>query len=373
MTDNRRKIVAVALVSVVLIGLGLGYMLYATNRVGDDLSDREERALDSVRAFEQSVTPPPRPTRAPEPTATPDPDAPTYPIAEPGEVVVINRVPGDDYGRMAIRHVDGTRTLLDRRCLRLYVAAGNGVCLSQQDALVPQYTATLFDAADPYQRDIKSYPMALPSRARITPDGATLSATGFVSGSSYTDIGGATATIVFIDSFASNELVSLSEFDIDSDDPKYAMEAADFWGTTFVDNDNFYVTGLFGADPEVMAGSLSTATLRPTTFKGSCPSVSPDGETLVYKRTRDGGGYDLVAVTLATGDNWVLNETRSADDQVEWLDDDTILYALHPVDDDASVQPEWDIWALDITPGSEPQMFLPNADSPAVIRALPGA
>jgi len=39
-----------------------------------------------------------------------------------------------------------------------------------------------------------------------------------------------------------------------------------------------------------------------------------------------------------------------------------------PEGGDNPVQPEFDIWMLDIAPGSEPELFLPNADSPAVAR-----
>jgi hypothetical protein len=35
---------------------------------------------------------------------------------------------------------------------------------------------------------------------------------------------------------------------------------------------------------------------------------------------------------------------------------------------DRDTQPEFDIWMLDIAPGSEPALFLPNADSPATMR-----
>ena len=78
--------------------------------------------------------------------------------------------------------------------------------------------------------------------------------------------------------------------------------------------------------------------------------------------------FELVAVDLETNTQHKLGETRSVDDQVEWLDNDTILYALHPARGDTAVQHEFDIWMLDIAEGSEPKLFLPNADSPAVAR-----
>ena len=119
----------------------------------------------------------------------------------------------------------------------------------------------------------------------------------------------------------------------------------------------------------LLTGSFDSKTLEPTGYLGSCPSISPDGRHLVFKETLDDGDYALTAVDLTTGEQWTLGETRSVDDQVEWLDNDTILYAIHPDGDDGTdVQPQFDIWMLDIAPGSEPELFLPAADSPAVLR-----
>ena len=97
--------------------------------------------------------------------------------------------------------------------------------------------------------------------------------------------------------------------------------------------------------------------------------VSPDGSTVIYKATQPDGTFSLTAVEIDSGRSWTLGETRSVDDQVEWLDDDTILYALHPEGTDGTeVEPQFDIWSLDIAEGSEPELFLPAANSPAAIR-----
>ena len=285
-----------------------------------------------------------------------------------GEVLVINRVPGDDYGRLAIRHADGTRTLLDRKCMRVHFAAEHGVCLSQNDGIVPTFTTTFFESVNP-NVEIKAYPSALPSRARISPDGTFSAVTAFVTGTSYVDIGTETTTIVTIDEIESTRLLrGLAQFPINSDEARYRNLDPQYWGMTFVDEDEFYITGYYGQEPEVMRGWIDEMVLEPTGWVGSCPSLSPDGKTLVFKEMLPNGTFELVAVDLETNDKWKLGETRSVDDQVEWLDNDTILYALHPDGADGAVQPEFDIWMIDIAEGSEPVLFLPNADSPAVAR-----
>ena len=61
-----------------------------------------------------------------------------------------------------------------------------------------------------------------------------------------------------------------------------------------------------------------------------CPSLSPDGTRVAYKKRGDRatGEWRLAVLDLATGKETLLAERRSVDDQVEWLDDDRILYGL---------------------------------------------
>jgi len=52
-----------------------------------------------------------------------------------------------------------------------------------------------------------------------------------------------------------------------------------------------------------------------------------------------------------------LAETRNIDDQVEWLDDENVLYA------DGQ-----DVWTVPSDGGGSPRLFIPKALSPAVVR-----
>ena len=339
------------------------YLAWASGRVNEDLADRNERAQQLVDDFEASRGP----ADEPNPTSAPIPES--GPSLAPGEVMVVHRVPGDDYGRLAIRHLDGTRTLLDRTCMRVHIATDHGVCLAENEGVVASFTTTFFRAEN-LNADIKSYASALPSRARISPDGTFSAVTAFVSGSSYVDIGAETTTIVTIDEIDSNRLLrGANQFTIDSDEARFNNQNPQYWGITFAaDEDEIYVTGFFGDKPEVMHGTLDNMTIEPTGWVGSCPSLSPDGKTLVFKEMTADNSFELVVVNLETNTKHTLGETRSVDDQVEWLDNDTILYALHREGGDTVVQPEFDIWMLDIAEGSEPELFLPNANSPAVAR-----
>jgi Tol biopolymer transport system component len=97
-----------------------------------------------------------------------------------------------------------------------------------------------------------------------------------------------------------------------------------------------------------------------------CPSLSPDNTTLVFKRligARSRGWWQLARLDLATNAETVLtNETRSVDDQVEWLDDGAVMYHLTGSGSAA------DLWVLSVDGVSPPRRLLANAYSPSVVR-----
>ena len=194
--DTKRKAVMLGAIVMVMLLFGGLYLLWARGRVSEDLADRNVRAqlaIDEFEASQQDTDPAPD-DQAP-PTAVAIADGPTLAA---GEILVVNRVPGDDYGRLAIRHSDGTRTLLDRSCVRVHISGDHGVCLSEKEGLVTSFETTFFEAAN-MDVEIKSYASALPSRARISPEGTFSAVTAFASGSSYADVGAETTTIVTID------------------------------------------------------------------------------------------------------------------------------------------------------------------------------
>lgn len=58
-------------------------------------------------------------------------------------------------------------------------------------------------------------------------------------------------------------------------------------------------------------------------------------------------------------------ETRNVDDQVQWLDDDHLLYALPGAADRVAMTDEWTVPA---DGSGEPQMIVPSAYSAAIVR-----
>jgi hypothetical protein len=105
-------------------------------------------------------------------------------------------------------------------------------------------------------------------------------------------------------------------------------------------------------------GDVSARSAEVVRENAECPSLSPDGARVVYKkRVGDSGGWRYHMLDLASGRETALAETRPIDDQVEWLDEQHVLYRLGT-----------DVWVMPADGSGQPRLFLRGADSPAVVR-----
>ena len=69
---------------------------------------------------------------------------------------------------------------------------------------------------------------------------------------------------------------------------------------------------------------------------------------------------------LKSDEETPLGENRSVDDQVEWLDNEHILYALSESEKGSSAST--DIWSMPAIAGGTPELLLKGGFSPAVAR-----
>src|SRR5262249_39131513 len=139
-----------------------------------------------------------------------------------------------------------------------------------------------------------------------------------------------------------------------------------FWGLTFApDSDHFYATLRTGGQRYLVSGSIGNRQMEVVRTEVECPSLSPDGSRIVYKKPLKGVmevGWRLSVLDAKTGAERSLNQlTRSVDDQVDWFDRDHIVYH-----DSASAGTG--IWMLSVDGVSPPQLVLADAYSPAVFR-----
>jgi dipeptidyl aminopeptidase/acylaminoacyl peptidase len=273
------------------------------------------------------------------------------------EYGVVAEVPLDD--------PSGARTFTGVSCDRVYAVAGGASCLKTKRGVVTTFQQVDLDA-DWKQVGEAGLP-GIPSRTRLSADGKLSASTSFVSGHSYMTIGFSTATEIH--EVGGKRYGNLEGFALYLDGKKVTPVDRNIWGVTFAADDNtFYATVSTGGRTYLARGDLAARTLTTIADKVECPSLSPDGTKLAFKERVDHGSgtwWTPAVMDLRTMKRTILSgETRNVDDQIAWLDDDTLLYGLARTDE-AGVS---DIWSLDVDPAAKPQLLVEQAWSPAVIR-----
>jgi WD40 repeat protein len=258
----------------------------------------------------------------------------------------------------------GARAFTDLNCDRVYATATVTSCLRTERGVVTKYSLTEYAESGAEIQEV-SVP-GIPSRTRLSPDGSLVSTTTFVSGHSYMQVGFSTTTE--IRDVGGEGHGNLERYTLVIDGEEVKPRDRNVWGVTFADDRTFYATVGTGGETYLVRGDLDARTLTSIAEHVECPSLSPDGTTIAFKEAteRDGRTWWTPAVLdVATGRRTVLDsETRNVDDQIEWLDDDTLLYGLAR-DDEVGVS---DVWSLGTDDGSRPQLFIQQASSPAVVR-----
>jgi hypothetical protein len=276
---------------------------------------------------------------------------------------------GPGYGHLSLVALDdlnGARVPTSLRCERLHYVAGTGVCLAAKRGVITSYRADLFDDSFEVRRTL---PLAgIPSRARIAPDGSLVAHTSFVSGDSYAAAGFSTRTLL-VEAVTGRSLGDLEEFAVWRGDTRFQSVDFNFWGVTFAARQGvFYATLGTGGKTYLVEGDGSSRTMRLVREDVECPALSPDNRRIAFKRRQPGIGvtWRIHVLDLASGDERPVTETRSVDDQVEWLDDATIIYALPRESQAASAS--MDVWQVPAAGGGIPQVLLKDAESPSIVR-----
>jgi hypothetical protein len=276
---------------------------------------------------------------------------------------------GADYGRLAavpLSDPSGPRALGDVSCERVYATASSGVCVTASGGMAPTYAVATLDAG--LAPTVSAALAGLPSRARMSTDGRLVATTTFISGHSYASASFSTATVIRDGGRALPNLETWTTFLPDGQ----RLVAADrnYWGVTFAaDDDTFYATAASGGTTWLVRGSIRARTMRALRTDAECPSLSPDGRHVAYKKRLGNptpGVWRLATLDLATGAETLLAETRDVDDQMEWFDDASVLYALPRTGTEATTS---DVWRVPADGSGQPAVLVPNASSPAVVAA----
>lgn len=282
-------------------------------------------------------------------------------LGAPGQIVFRDMRLGpakDHLAAVPAASPDGPRTDSGLVCARFHAASGTGLCLRNRPGLAPSYEAAVVDAN---LRELRRVTGAgIPSRTRVSPSGHLAAWTVFVSGDSYGGTNFSTRTSL-LDTRTGRLVRSLEEFTVIKDGARYQAADVNFWGVTFADDQHFYATLSTNGKTYLIAGDTARREVRTLHENVECPSLSPDGSTIVYKkRVRSpatGRPWRLHALDLRSMRETPLAEARNVDDQAVWLNAAEVAYSL-PGDYGA------DLWAVPADGTGAPRRLLGAALNP---------
>jgi WD40 repeat protein len=240
-------------------------------------------------------------------------------------------------------------------CERVYFAGGRGLCLATAETDVG-YEATIFDSS---LRPLAQLPLdGVPSRTRVSSDGRYGAMTTFVNGHAYLGAGGFSTETTIVDMRGGKSLGNLESFAVSKDGKPFDAIDFNFWGVTFArDSNRFYATLRTGGHYYLVEGDVGERTMRVLRDRVECPSLSPDGKRIAYKsRIGNENRWRLKVLDLATLRGRPVAEKRPIDDQVEWLDDDTLVYSNG-----------LDVYTVPADGSGAPRRVLRDASSPVAL------
>jgi len=253
---------------------------------------------------------------------------------------------------------DGARTTGSLKCQRFYTSAGTTSCLRLAGP-GPTYELAVLDSSGTVVKTV-GLP-GVPSRTRVSDSGKVVSWTVFVTGDSYLAPGGFSTRTGYLNLSDGTVVESLEHFTAFVDGAQRAHENFNYWGMTFADDDRtFYATLGSGNQTWLVKGDVKTQELRTMRTNAECPSLSPDGKRVAYKK-RGGtlGAWQLFVLELDSGKETRLPGTDGLDDQAAWLDGTTLAYAKVPQGQAPAIYAS----AADGT--GEPRVLVESASSPS--------
>lgn len=285
--------------------------------------------------------------------------------------------PGPSFGALSVASLaapDKARAAAGLTCERVSFSparsagAGRGICLHSESTffgLFTGYSAIFVDAA----LNARGAPIKLegkPSRSRVSPDGRYGAFTVFVFGDGYSSADFSTRTLL-LDMSSASTLADLEAFTTYRNGEKFGAKDFNFWGVTFArDGDTFYASLRTAGKTYLVRGAIGARTFTVLRENVECPSLSPDGRRLAFKKFvgPDPGAWRIAILDLATmQERLVAGETRYVDDQMEWLDAERLLYAVPRRTTSSS-----DVWMVQVDGEAPATVFLPLAESPIVVR-----
>lgn len=248
-------------------------------------------------------------------------------------------------------------------CRRFYASGSSAVCLATKPGVLPRTQAVILDRSLQPKRTVTFG--GTPNRARVSPSGRMISWTVFVSGDSYAGSSFSTRSGI-LDTRTGYLIKNMETIQLSMDKKRYSAPDVNYWGLTFSRDDNrFYATVSTRGKTYLVEGDIKKWTARTLRENVECPSLSPDGTRIAYKKRVRAGAqnpWQLHVLDLKTMRDTPLTETRSVDDQAAWLDDTTVAYALP-----AAAKGSSDVWSVPADGTGEPDLAARGASSPSQV------
>ena len=316
-------------------------------------------ALASIVGFTQRAN-----TPVLNSAASPPEGLPSIPLEN--VVVFKDTRASGDYGKVAWISLDalqGERTSTGLSCDRVYRTGGMLSCLSVNRGMKTTYESDVYSVGG--QR-LASTPLAgEPSRTRVSATGM-VGVTAFITGESYENVGFSTQTT--IKSPGGKDFGNIQDFTLKIGEKTLTAEDRNLWGVTFAkDGNTFFATAASGKQTWLMRGSLVEKTMTALSENAECPSISPNGKMIAYKKRRTDSvpaHWDIAVQDLAKGTEQLYPLEAGFDDQLEWLDSSTLLFGIARPENPGDA----DIYSLALRDGAVPELFLEHAWSPSIQR-----
>jgi hypothetical protein len=339
--DKRRRMLVMVLVCVVCVGAATVYIGFASRR-GDRIMDVAAAARGNAEISDV--------------------------VSQP-HLMFRSTSLDDAYGRLMLAPTNqpgGPRALTDLQCRRVHFSGSHGICLRSEQNLLGGADAVLFD--ENFEQTTSFAIPGTPSRAQVAPEGEIAAYTVFVAGHSYAQAGFSTRT-AFIETETGAEIGELEQFTVFRDGKVIHSPDFNFWGVTFEqDSGSFYATLGTAGKAYLVKGDLDAEEVTVIAEGIECPALSPDGTRIAFKQRSDSGVgpviWRVAVLELETLERITLSETRNVDDQVQWLDDEHVIYGL-PKEPNSPVT---NVWSVAADGAEQPQLLVEGAWSPVVVR-----
>ncbi|WP_432120267.1 hypothetical protein [Streptomyces sp. S1] len=252
----------------------------------------------------------------------------------------------------------GGRTAGGPSCDRFHAAGPTALCLQRRPGVPARSYAIVLDRK---LREIRRVALpGIPSRARVSASGNMLSWTMFATGDSYARSSFSTRTSI-LDLRTGYLVKNMELIPLTLGGRRYHAPDVNYWGVSFAADDNrFYATVSTNGRTHLVEGDVEKWSARALRENVECPSLSPDGTRLAFKKRVSAGPRDpwrLYVYDLSTGREHPVAERRGIDDQALWTDARTLAYGYGGA-----------VWSVPADGTGTPRRLAAGASSPAAPR-----